>query len=383
MNFNYRGLKVAIVTFPLGAAGSTPLSNLVKLVSEIANEVYLISGGTALKNLDSVRAKNVYVLRITHKPGFNITSRILSYLHTEFKILSSIISLLGVTDLFIFFIGGESLVLSMLTLKLLSKKVIMMPGGIAEKGYAIRNDPLTKPLSLLVKFNMNLVDKLVVYSPRLIKAGEWSKYCYKVLIAHEHFVDFSKFKMEKEINDRPNLVGYVGRLSREKGVLNLIKAITLVLKEMMDLNFIICGEGNLMDEIQKIIRTEKLETKVILTGWIPHDKLSDYLNEMKLLVLPSYTEGLPNILLEAMACGTPVLATPIGAIPDIVKEGETGFLLKSNDPKHIADRVIKLLNQPELLEKVSINSYKYVRENFSYEKTLQVWQKILQQLEQA
>jgi glycosyltransferase involved in cell wall biosynthesis len=56
-------------------------------------------------------------------------------------------------------------------------------------------------------------------------------------------------------------------------------------------------------------------------------------------------------------------------------------LLKSNNPKHIADKIIELLNKPELLEKVSKNAYNYVRENFSYEKTLQAWQKIIKEIE--
>jgi len=63
-----------------------------------------------------------------------------------------------------------------------------------------------------------------------------------------------------------------------------------------------------------------------------------------------------------MACGTLVLATPVGAIPDVIKDNETGFLLKSNDPEHIAERIIELLNKPDLLEKVSVNAYNYVRE---------------------
>jgi len=86
-------------------------------------------------------------------------------------------------------------------------------------------------------------------------------------------------------------------------------------------------------------------------------------------------------MFEAMACGTPVLATQVGAIPDIIKDNETGFLLKSNDPKHITERTVGLLNKPELLEEVSINAYNYVRANFSYEKTLQIWRKILKELE--
>jgi glycosyltransferase involved in cell wall biosynthesis len=117
-----------------------------------------------------------------------------------------------------------------------------------------------------------------------------------------------------------------------------------------------------------------------MTGWIRHEKVVDYLNELKLFVLPSYSEGLPTIVLEAMACGTPVLATSVGAITDIINEGQTGFLLKSNNPEHIAERVIELSSKLGLLEKVSADAYKYVKKNFSYEKTLNTWQKVFHEL---
>jgi glycosyltransferase involved in cell wall biosynthesis len=145
----------------------------------------------------------------------------------------------------------------------------------------------------------------------------------------------------------------------------------------------VCGEGNLTTQIKKLVKTEGISDCVKIMGWIPHQDLPKYLNEMKILVLPSFTEGLPNIMLEAMACGTPVLATPVGAIPDVIKDGETGFLLRSNDPKHIAERIIELLNKPELLEKVSVNAYNFVRGNFSYEKTLESWRRIFSELESS
>ena len=85
---------------------------------------------------------------------------------------------------------------------------------------------------------------------------------------------------------------------------------------------------------------ENLNNKVELTGWIPHDELPDYSNMLKLIVLPSYTEGLPNIMLEVMACGTPVLATPVGAIPDVINDGENRFLMENNSQECIAENVI-------------------------------------------
>jgi len=233
---------------------------------------------------------------------------------------------------------------------------------------------------LLAAINFSLADRIIIYSPALVQKLNINRE-NRIVVAHRHFVDFKKFAIKKEINERANMIGYIGRLSEEKRILNLIKAIPLVLKKKADAHFMICGQGSLAHKVEKIIEARGLEANVKLTGWIPHEDVPRYLNELKILVLPSFTEGLPNILLEAMACRTPVLATTVGAIPDIIKDGENGFLLKTNDPRHIAERIIELLNKPDLLEKVSINAYNYVRENFSYEKTLEAWRKILSELE--
>ena len=72
------------------------------------------------------------------------------------------------------------------------------------------------------------------------------------------------------------------------------------------------------DNIEAYLVKNNLSDTVKLTGWIPHGELPKYLNELKLLVVPSYTEGLPNIVLEAMACGTPILETSVGGIPDFI-----------------------------------------------------------------
>ena len=140
----------------------------------------------------------------------------------------------------------------------------------------------------------------------------------------------------------------------------------MILKERGDLEFLIGGNGPLFDEIKNKLKTNGAYDKVKLTGWIPHDDLPDCLNELKLVVLPSYTEGLPNIMLEAMACGTPVLATPVGAIPDVIKDEETGFIMEDNSPECIAENIKRALNHQDL-DKIVKNARELVEKEYTYE----------------
>ena len=103
-----------------------------------------------------------------------------------------------------------------------------------------------------------------------------------------------------------------------------------------------------MSEIQEYIVNNNLEKNLNLEGWVNHDELGAYLNDFKLLILPSYTEGLPSIILEAMACGTPVLCTSVGSVPDLIKNRENGFLLDDNGINSIKNGVIDSLNYPQL-----------------------------------
>ena len=105
------------------------------------------------------------------------------------------------------------------------------------------------------------------------------------------------------------------------------------------------GDGALRPAIEHFILDNNLGETVTLPGWVPHESLGDFLNQMKLLVIPSDTEGLPNSMLEAMACGTPVLATPVGGIPSFVTDGKTGFILQDNSPHCITSGIIRILEE--------------------------------------
>jgi len=368
---------IGTIPFP-SHTGNVTFLKFLRVINPLIDTAYIVVGD--LRFIRGFDKKYKPILLSYHLTN-SFFARIFEYLRMQVVASIKLMETVNKVDLVIFFLDGTSLILPILTAKIFGKKVITCITGPTYKSvraqYGIIGTLIAKMFLVIEVLTLLFADRIATESFNVLS-------CYPlpaVVKAKVHkaflFVDMNTFNLKKPIFMRNNLIGYIGRLSAEKGVLNFIEAIPLVLKKKVDTRFIVCGQGSLAYKIRKMIEAKGLKANVELTGWIPHENVPRYLNELKLLVLPSFTEGLPNILLEAMACGTPVLATSVGAIPDIIKDGETGFLLKSNDPEHIAERIVELLNKPEHLEKVSVNAYNYLRKNFSYEKALEAWRRIL------
>lgn len=369
--------NIGIVTFPISEAGIIPLSNLVDIFYPLSNELHLITGSVGYTFF--VENKKVQTYSVEHGAGSNRIARIWNYIWTQLRISRKLIQLTRNVNLWIFFIGGEGLVLPMLTAKLLRKSVAIASAGSGLKVAQAQKDPLARALAPLQNINYRLADRIIMYSERLIEEHGLQKCRHKISIAHKHSLDFNEFKIEKPLSRRNNLIGYIGRLSQEKGILNFMEAIPKVLELKENIQFIIGGDGQLRTKVEQYLDEKKLNNETRFIGWIAHDKLPKYLNDLKLLVLPSYTEGLPNIMLEAMACGTPVLATPVGAIPDVIKDKETGFIMEDNSPRCIARNVIRALNYPKL-EGVTKNARALVEREFTYEAAVERYREILNRL---
>ena len=369
--------NIGIVTFPISEAGVVPLRNLVDIAYPLTDNLYLLTGNAGYSFFK--QEQRIRVNGIQYNLGSNILTKIVRYAFAQLQISYKLAQASKKIDLFIFFTGGPILLLPMLTSKLLRKRVILAVSGSDTQSLQARNSVLSLPVRFMVRINLELSNNIVLYSQALIRQYNLQKYRHKISIAHRHFLDLDKFKLLNQLSERENLVGYIGRLSEEKGILNFVKAIPGILKQQDEAKFLIGGEGRLRDKIDKYLDQENLNSKVKLLGWIPHDELPKYLDELKLLVLPSYTEGLPNIMLEAMACGTPVLATPVGAIPDILKDEETGFIMKDNSPECIARNVIRALNHPDL-EQITVNAHQLVGKEYTYEAAKEAYRNILTSL---
>jgi len=168
-------------------------------------------------------------------------------------------------------------------------------------------------------------------------------------------------------------------MSEEKGIQNFADAIPTIVSDRQDLRILIGGDGQLKETIEASLQEKGLTHFVNFSGWISHGDLPRYLNQLSLLVLPSYTEGLPNIMLEAMACGTPVLATPVGAIPDVIIDGKTGFIMEDNSPECIAKNVIRALCSQDLGQ-IAENGRQFVMSNYTFQCGTDKWGRILEEM---
>lgn len=175
------------------------------------------------------------------------------------------------------------------------------------------------------------------------------------------------------------IVGNIGALVPHKGQRHLVEAAALVVRQVPDARFVIAGEGELRSSLEHQIRHLGLEKHVVLAGFRP-DVLS-VLKAFDLFVMSSLTEGLGTSLLDAMACGKPIVATTAGGIPEVVQDGRTGVLVPPRDHDAMAAAIVKLLKDPSLRRRMGDAGLSRVNATFSAERmvaeTLSVYEDVV------
>jgi glycosyltransferase involved in cell wall biosynthesis len=174
------------------------------------------------------------------------------------------------------------------------------------------------------------------------------------------------------------IVGNVAALVPHKGQRHLVDAAALVVQKVPDARFVIAGEGELRGSLEQQIKQHRLEKHVILAGFRP-DVLSVH-KAFDIFVMSSVAEGLGTSLLDAMACGKPVVATQTGGIPEVVVDGETGILVPPRDHEGLARAIVALLRDEHAQQVMGAAGRQRVRERFSAERmvseTLAVYQRL-------
>ena len=358
---------------PILKAGVTPFNNLLTIMKSLSKNIFLITGDEGYEFFQKETSINTYA--ISYRTSTSFIKRIVNYFSFQLKISVVIYKTKRQSEILIFFLGGETLLLPIVTAHLLRKKVILMFAGSNIKMLSSRKDPLVGILKIFQFISCTCADRILVYADRIINEYSLERWTGKIVIAREHYIDFDRFKIEKEYLSRDCIVGYVGRFSEEKGIMQLVYAVSDIVIKRPGIKFLFIGDGSLQVTMQHYILDNNLNDSIIQPGWVSHDLLADYLNKMKLLVIPSDTEGLPNVMLEAMACGTPVLATPVGGIPTIIKNGETGFILENNSPHCISSNVIRILADKKTVNVIE-NAHQLMQKEFQLKNRVENFKKI-------
>ncbi|HEY7865774.1 MAG TPA: glycosyltransferase family 4 protein, partial [Psychromonas sp.] len=139
----------------------------------------------------------------------------------------------------------------------------------------------------------------------------------------------------------------IGRLCEQKGQLLLLQAIKKVIDSGHQLKIVLAGDGEMRPDIEQFIQQNELSNVVTITGWISSDQVKQYLLESDAMVLPSFAEGLPVAIMEAMAVGTPVITTYIAGIPELISSGHNGLLAPAGDPDATACNIETFINMSE------------------------------------
>jgi glycosyltransferase involved in cell wall biosynthesis len=377
-------LSICIVTYPLQEASGSYyhlIINLLEVLSPLVHRIFLITGNFPEKQIENSK---VHIINLEYKSKNSIMKKILPYLVIQIQISHNLAKINKKINGCVFILSG-TLLLPTLVAKILKKKTVLTAlASHSENAKCIYKETLfgkgaylfSGIIVILEMLTRKFSNRIVVEAPQVVSFLKLNKYQNKICCEGCLLVNDEIFKPINKISKRKNIVGYIGRLSEEKGVLNFAKAIPRISEENGEIKLLVGGDGQLRDKIERYLEEENLNSKVKFTGWIPHDRLPKYLNELKLIVLPSYAEGLPDILLEAMACGCVVLSTSVGGIPDVIKDGETGFIMENNSPGCIAKNVIRALEHPNL-EQIVNNARKFIEDEFTYKPMVRKWGNLL------
>jgi glycosyltransferase involved in cell wall biosynthesis len=152
------------------------------------------------------------------------------------------------------------------------------------------------------------------------------------------------------VPDTPQLV-CVGRICEQKGQLLLIEAVRILAERGVVFRLVLAGDGDMRAEADSRIAAAGLKGRISITGWISGDRVRQEILAARALVLPSFAEGLPVVIMEALALGRPVISTYVAGIPELVEDGDTGWLVPAGDVEALASAIEQCLGaRPEALD---------------------------------
>ena len=340
---------VCVVTHPLAAAGENATRSLLDVLAGVTGVALL----TADLPADSSIRRDREVVELSRKgAGDSVLVAAVRFVANQLRMCAA---LRRRDERVVLFFGATAYLLPIVVARLLGRTVLVEPRGDVPLTLRLTweqrmPDAVAAALAALVRAlertGFRVAHGVVTYTPAMAAELGLDPDALGVYPTGARYVDTDRFAVETPHEDRAAVVGYLGRLDEEKGIRELA-AVAGALPDGWTFRFV--GDGDLRPWLESTLADEIDAGRVEVTGWVDHDRVPAELNEMRLLVLPSQpTEGLPTTILESLACGTPVYASPVSGVPDVVRDGETGFLLESRDPTALGEGLESILARDDL-----------------------------------
>lgn len=158
-----------------------------------------------------------------------------------------------------------------------------------------------------------------------------------------------------------NMLLYLGWIIPKKGVFDLVRAAPLIKEKIDDFRLVICGNKE-TDKLKRMVEENGFSDYVEVRDWVRSKTKKALLAETAALILPSYTEGIPNVILEAMASGAPLLCTPVGGVSSLLKDKENCLFFEPGDIEDMAEKSVRLLKDIKIQEEIRQNNKELVKE---------------------
>ncbi|QUO46915.1 glycosyltransferase family 4 protein [Halorubrum ruber] len=368
---------VCVVTHPLSSAGENATRTLLNILAELGP----VSLVTADLPEDSTIREDREVIELTTKgAGDGIVVAAVRFVLNQLRMCDAIRRR---PEEVVLFFGATSYLLPILFARSVGKIVLVEPRGDVpltlqlnweQRMPNIVAKALSGAVRALERAGFAAADRVVTYTPNMARELGLEPDSANVYPYGARYVDTDEFSVQVPFEERSNVVGFVGRIDEEKGIRELAE-VAKQLPEGVTFRFV--GDGPLYSWLETELANEIATGDAELAGWVDHSDVPAEFNKMKLLVMPSHpTEGLPTTILEAMACGTPVYATPVAGVPDVVKSQKTGMLMKSRDPQLITRDISELLCQNNLAT-MSNQSRGLIEDRYSLEEAVKRYRGLL------
>ena len=243
--------------------------------------------------------------------------------------------------------------------RLFRKKIVLHIHGGGFKEYYYTNPKWITSV-------LDKCDAIVVLSKSWKSFFEKISICSNIFIVEniiEHPVHtFVRDWQKKKIN-----MLFLGLISEAKGIFDLLNVLSENAKMFHDKILLHIGGNGKVQELNEYVERYGLKDMVVYEGWVSGEKKVNLFQQADIFVLPSYTEGLPVSILEAMSYRLPILSTPVGGIPEVVKEGVNGILIQPGDTDALYHALLRLISDIELRENMGMESYRKVQSYFPEE----------------